>query len=111
MPVILIIIRWAKTIQVVGRTPVLSIHQIPDNPADRVAAYQDLLLFSPTTSPNQSLLTFTTGKRLTTVTVKMLSQALIIMLQALRLDSSLYTLHSLRRGPWLPTGMGSSRWI
>ena len=79
-------------------TPVLPIPQIPHCLAEPVAAFTEILLASPTTFLNQSLLTFTTKTGITTVTVNMLSQALSIMLQALKLDNTLYSLHSLRRG-------------
>ena len=77
--------------------PMLPILHISHHPADMVAPFTEMLLASPTTSPNQPLLTFTTKTDITTMTVKILSQALSIMLQALKLDNSLYSLRSLRR--------------
>ena len=76
-----------------------------------MGAYQDLLTFSPTASSNQPLLTFTTKSGTTTVTVKMLSSALRIMLQALKVDYELYYFHSLRKGgPRLPTNREPNKW-
>ena len=89
--------RWTKTIQVVVRYPLLPIPAIPGHLADLVAAYRQLIQTSPTSLLNQPLITITTGACRQVVTVKMLSSALI-MLDALSLDSSLYSLHSLHRG-------------
>ena len=86
-----------QTIQVVGRTPMLLIPQIHHNLADLVVAYIEMLLASPITHANQPVLLFTTRTCTTTVTVKMLSQALLLMLQSLKLDKTLYSRHSLRR--------------
>ena len=86
-----------KTIHVVSWTLVLHIPAIPHHVADPVAAYHAILQFSPTSSPNQVLLTIHSGSKQTIVTVKMLAKALKIMLKAIDLDSSLYYLRSLRR--------------
>ena len=82
----------------VGRTPVLPIPSIPGHPADLVGAYKHLLTSSPTTSSIQSLLTFTYDSGMVTETVRILAQALHVMLPELDLDSTRYSLHSLRRG-------------
>ena len=96
-PGILLIMCWTKTIQVVDRYPVLPIPAIPSHPADLVATYKQLLRVSPTSSPNQPLLTIFMRHRQQVVTVKMISNALSLVLDASSLDSSLYSLHSLRR--------------
>ena len=80
----------------VGRTRVLPISALPQHPADLVAAYMDMLRASPTTLFNHPLLMFTSSKGPQTVTVKMLSQALDIMLEALKIDTSLYSLNTLK---------------
>ena len=76
----------------------LPIPSIPGNPADPVGAYKHLLALSLTTSSNQPLLTFTSHSGMVTVTVWMLANACCVMLQELGLDSTLYSLHSLKRG-------------
>ena len=74
--------------------PILEIERYP---ADPVATYTDLLLASPTTSTNQPLLTVTKGGKQDIVTVDMLTRALKVMVDVLGMDTSLYSLHSLRR--------------
>ena len=61
-------------------------------------AYMDLILASPTTSPNQTLLTVPRKHKLTIVTVDMPSGALRVMLDALGVGASIFSLHSLRKG-------------
>ena len=97
-PRILIIIRWAKNIQCMGRSTLLPIPAVKSHMADLAAAYQELLAALPTTSPNQMLLTLMEGSTRITATVFMLVKAFKIMIHALGLDQTLYTLHSLRRG-------------
>ena len=75
----------------------LPIPTIPDHPTDLMEAYKHRLVSSPITSSNQPLLTFMTNSGTVTVTVKMLAQALHVMLQELGMDSSLYSFHSLKR--------------
>ena len=75
-----------------------SIPSLHSHPADPVAAYTELMAASPTTSPNQPILTMPGRHTYWVVTVSMLSADLNILLDALSLDASLYSLHSLRRG-------------
>ena len=70
-PGILLIVRWTKTIQAVGRTSILPIAQITNHPVDWVDAFTEKTCASPTTSLNQPLLTFTTTTGGTILTVKM----------------------------------------
>ena len=76
----------------------LPIPTVPHLPVDPVTTYKTLLVASPTTSPNQPLLTVTKGRTQSVVTITMLSQALKVLLEALHMDSSLFSLHRLRRG-------------
>ena len=69
-PGILLIVHWTKAIQVVGRYPVLPIPAIPSHPADPVAAYRQLIQASHRSSPNQPLLTITTGACQQVITLK-----------------------------------------
>ena len=79
-PDVLLIVRWNKTIQVGGRTHVLPIPSIPGHPAEPVWSYKHLLPSPSTTSSNQPLLTFTSHSGMVTVIVRMLAQALCVML-------------------------------
>ena len=54
-----------------------------------IMAYKDPLLDSPTSSPNQPLLTVSQGGEQVMVTVDMLTRTLKVMLEALDLDTSL----------------------
>ena len=74
----------------------LPIPEVLGHPADPVAAYKDLCVASPTTNPNQPLLTVTKGRAQMVVTRYILSQALKVLLEVLHLDSALYSLHSPR---------------
>ena len=57
-PGLQILVRWTKTHQSVGQAPVLPIPEVSGHPTDPVAAYRLLLAASPTTSPDQPLLTY-----------------------------------------------------
>ena len=59
---------------------------------------RDLLAASLTTNPNQSLFTMGSSRAQTVVTIPMLVKAHKIMLNALQFDTTLYSLHGLRRG-------------
>ena len=65
------------------------------HPANPVQAYRDLLATSPTTHPEQPLLTFNSGRAKMVVTLPMLVNSLNIFLEALQMDTVLYSLHSL----------------
>ena len=93
-----ILVRWTKTHQSVGRAPVLLIPDVPGHPADPVAAYHLLFIASPTTSPDQLLLSYLQQGHRTMVTVPILSQALASLLHDLGYDAGLFSLHSLCRG-------------
>ena len=71
------------------------IPRVHGHPVDPVKAYLDLLAASPTTYPNQPLLTFSDGGTTTVMTIPMLARAFNILLEALPLDPGHYTLHSL----------------
>ena len=97
--------------QIVGKMPVVLIPEVMGHQADPVAAYRDLLA-SPTTPPNQPLLTVTIRGKQAEVTVDMFTRALKVVLDAFGVDTSLYSPHSMRRGvPRLPTGQESTNWI
>ena len=97
--------------QSMGRSNLLPMHTLTGHPADTVAAYRQLLVVSPTSSPNQPLLTITHGGHTTLVTVCMLARAFRILIKALGLDPGLYSLHSLRRGQQLwRTELGLTFW-
>ena len=96
----------------VGRTPVLPIPSIPGHPADPVGAPQapagfvtDQLLQPP--SPHLHLpLMHGYGN------CQMLAQVLCVMLHEMGLDSTLYSLHSLRRHCGLQSGNAEqTSWI
>ena len=95
---LLIIIRWANNLQSMGRSNLLRMPTLTGHPTDPVAAYGQLLVVSPTASPNKPLLTITHGGRTTLVTVSMLVRAFSVMVKALGLDPGLYSIQSLRRG-------------
>ena len=57
-PSLLLLVRWTKTHQSVGKSPVLPIPSVPAHPSDPVAAFHLLFRSSPTTSPNHPLLTY-----------------------------------------------------
>ena len=95
---LIILVKWTKTHQSVGMALVLLIPEVPGHPADPVKAYCMLILSSPTASPNQSLLTFLKDNHRITVTAVMLTRTLSVMLDALGLDPTLYSLHSLQCG-------------
>ena len=97
-PGLLLLVRWTKTHQTVGKSPVLPIPSVPGHPSDPVAAFHLLLCSSPTTSPNHPLLTYLKDGHLVIVTITMLARALASLLHTLHLDPGLFSLHSLRRG-------------
>ena len=72
---LLLIIKWAKTIQTVGTAPVLPIPEIRGHPTDPVVAYRGLVTASKTTNPNQPLLTMGSGRARTVVTIPILVNA------------------------------------
>ena len=96
-PGLLILVRWIKTHQSIGKAPVLPIPAVLGHSADPVTAYCQLQTSSPTTSPDQPLLTHNTQHHCTTLTVSMLTKALTVLLDALGLDPGLFSLHSLWR--------------
>ena len=96
-PGLQILVQWTKTHQMMGQTPVLPITEVPVCPADPIAAYR-LLAASPTTSADQSLLSYLHQGSHTTVTVLILSQALATLLQDVSYDAGPFPLHSLHRG-------------
>ena len=91
----LILVKWSKTLQSVDGSLALPIPEVPGYPADLIAAYQNLLASSLTSSPNHQLLSFYKDNVLDMVTVSMLTKALSVMLDALRLDSAMFSLHTL----------------
>ena len=63
-PGLQILVQWTKTHQSVHRAPVLPILEVPECPADLVAAYHLLLAASPTTSADQSpSIVYTEGRQ------------------------------------------------
>ena len=67
-----ILVRWTKTHQSIGRTPVFPIMEVPGHPKNHVAAYW-LLITSFTTMADQPLLTYIHPGHCTMVTVPILS--------------------------------------
>ena len=97
-PGLLIIVSWTKTLQCVGKTPIPPIPAVSGHLEDPLAADRELLMTSPTTTPNQPLLIVTKGITVLPITVAILARALAVMVHSLGLDTSLYSLHSPRRG-------------
>ena len=97
-PRLLLITCWTKSMQTVSKVSVMPIPEVAGHPAYPVAAYRDLLLDSATTSPNQPLLTVTKGGKQAAVNMDILTRALKVMMDALGVDTTLYSLHSVRRG-------------
>ena len=96
-PSILIIICWTKILQCVGNVLLLHITTMPGHPADPMDTYKQLHQASPTKAANQPIHMFVKNRYLQTVTGTMLARILRPMLQALGLDTGLYSLHSLCR--------------
>ena len=91
-PGIFLIVRWAKAIQVVGRTTLLPLTEVLHYLADSVAAYRDMLVASPKNQHNTLLLTFKTRTGTTTVTfspVYVLCNYLVYLLHVVLLTTSL----------------------
>ena len=93
-----VLVRLTKTHQTISNNPVLPIPGVPGHPADPVADCNSLLQSSPTLSPKQPILTYSTPLGLVTVTVFVFARALFILLDALDLDSGMFSLHSLHCG-------------
>ena len=102
---LLLVVKWTKMVQTVGNNPVIPIQRVHEHPMDPVKAYLNLLAASPTTRPNQPILTISVRGTTMVVTISMLPRAFNILLEALHLDPGLYSLHSLRRG----SGMAAYR--
>lgn len=96
-PGIVIIMKWAKTIQSFDQLPLIPIPAIPGAILDPCAAYKALLKLAPTRRANDPLLCLPRRNGITVVTTTHLSHCLRIMLESLSLDPSSYSLHSLRR--------------
>ena len=77
--------------------PLLSISQLPRRLTDPVATNQELLQASPTCHPDQLLLTHTGMGKPQAIAISTLTTVFKEMLAALKLDSGLYTVHSLPR--------------
>ena len=72
--------------RMVGKDTVLLILDVAGHAANPMVAYKDLLAASPTTSPNQPLLTVNRKGKMTVITVDMLSRAPRVMLDALGME-------------------------
>ena len=94
-PGLLLIIRYTKSMQVVGKAPFLPIPEVIGHPADPVAAYKDIRLPMPTMSPNKPFLTVTRMGKKAIVTVDTLTRALKVMLDALGVEKTYALLYSL----------------
>ncbi len=97
-PEVVLVLKWSKTIQDLGSTPLIPLPEIPRHPLCPLQAYRELLAASPTTSPRQPLLTAKSSTGRQTLTAPLLSRLLTDMLAALNQDPGLYSFHSLRRG-------------
>jgi hypothetical protein len=97
-PGLVIVLKWSKTLQTLGTTPLIPLPAIPGNPLDPVQAFKDLIAATPTVHPKQPLLTYKLGSRLQVLTAPLLNKLLAEMLSVLHLDPQEYSFHSLRRG-------------
>ena len=97
-PGVLVYVRWSKSRQATGNATMVPLPQLAGHVVDPVAAYQQLLQQSATTSSNQPLLTHPSTRGTVTVTKRVISVALKDMLHSLGFTDSRYTFHSLRRG-------------
>ena len=88
---IFVLVRWTKTHQSVGRTPVLLISGVLCHPADTVAAY--FCQLQPTSAQ-----IYTQEGHLIIMMVPMLSRALSVMVDALGRALAFYSLHIPMRG-------------
>ena len=86
---LLIVVHWSNRFHTIGRSLVLPIPELPGP----VSAYKSLLAESPTTNPNQLLLTVTKGRNQGVVTTPMLSQALRVFFRGLT-DGYIFVLSS-----------------
>ena len=93
-PSLLVLVRWTQTLQSVSTTPVLPTLVVPDHRTYPV-------VISSPHSPPLHLINHSSPSlkhnRCVTVTITMLSRALSVMLDALGLDSGLFSLPSLQR--------------
>ncbi len=98
LPGIVLVIKWSKTLQDMGASQLVPLPHMPGHPMDPLQAYLDLLHSSPTSHPNQALLTRQVNGLPEPFTATFLSHLLKDMLTPLALDPGLYSYHSLRRG-------------
>lgn len=98
-PGIVLIQKWSKTSQRGGQPHLIPLPVIKNSPLCPVAAYTDMLEVAPTQHPNQPLL-FTVGHRGSVhyLTTGSLRQSFSVMMDTLGHNTSVYSLHSLRRG-------------
>lgn len=94
-PGMIILIKWSKTLQH-GKYALLPVPRMPMHPHCPVSAFKKMFKAIPANS-NQPLFILPPPAS-HTLTVSYLREALKILLSALKVDSSLYSLHSFRRG-------------
>ena len=92
---LLIIVSWPETVKNISRAQVLPILEVPGHSTYPVVAFRALLLTSPPLiSPSSQS---PRGRKHIVVTTVTLSQALKVLMDALQLDSAIYSLQSLKR--------------
>ena len=97
-PGLVLLLKWSKTLQDLGTTPVIPLLQLPGHPMCPLQAYTELIATSPTRHPNQPLLTRQCATGYDIICAPLLSRLLRDMLAALQQDPGMFSFHSLRRG-------------
>ena len=97
-PGLVLSLKWSKTLQTLGSTPLVPLPAMPGHHLDPRQAYLDLLRLSPTLSRDQPLLMFVRQGVNNVLTSPLLNKLLSDLLNKLGLDSSKFSFHSLRRG-------------
>jgi hypothetical protein len=78
--------------------PLVPLPTVHGSPTDPVAAFNALLSLHPTIHQDQPLLTMPTKKSYEVITSAQLALCLAVLLRSLKLDPTVFSLHSLRRG-------------
>lgn len=97
-PGLVLLLKWSKTLQDLGTTPLIPLPQMIEHPMCPLQAYAELVAVSPTRHPNQPLLTRPQGRGYQLVCAPLLTRLLKDMLAVLSVDPDIYSFHSLRRG-------------
>jgi hypothetical protein len=97
-PGLVVALKWSKTLQTLGATPLVPLPSMPGHPLDPRQAFLDLLRQAPTVSRDQPLLMFVRQGVSNVMTSPLLNKLLSDLIQRLGLDHNNYSFHSLRRG-------------